>query len=95
MPAEPPDPITDPEQARQFAIGQRALRRSMVMSVVLDVLIAVVLVIAGVSVIVVVVLGAVIVGLSVFMLNRITRAGEQRLAYFRDPVTGRLNIPDA
>jgi Flp pilus assembly protein TadB len=92
MPAEP-ERITDPELARQFAIGQSALRRSMIMSIVLDVLIAIVLIVAGLPVLVI--LAALIIGTSTFALSRILKAGEKRLEDFRDPVTGRIELPRA
>jgi cell division protein FtsW (lipid II flippase) len=94
MPAEP-ERITDPELARQFAIGQSALRRSMIMSIVLDVLIAIVLIVAGLPVLVVVLLAALIIGTSTFALSRILKSGEKRLEDFRDPVTGRIELPRA
>jgi hypothetical protein len=86
--------ITDPEQARQFAIGQRALRRSMIMSIGLDVLLAVVLIAMGIPVVLVLILAALIIGASAFALTRIQRQADARLVNFRDPVTGRISIPD-
>jgi Flp pilus assembly protein TadB len=94
MPADGELVITDPEQARQFAIGQRALRRSMVMSIALDVLLALVLVAMGVSLVVVLILGVLIIGASTYALTRIQRQADARLVKFRDPVTGRVEIPD-
>jgi hypothetical protein len=89
------EPITDPEQARQFVIGQRALRRSMLMSIALDLVIAVALIAFGLPVALVIPLAIAIVGISAFSLSRIQKAGDLRLAHFRDPVTGRIEVPGA
>jgi hypothetical protein len=85
--------ITDPAEARQYLEGQVALRRALVMSILLDVVIALALMAAGIPVPIVLILAVVIISLSVFALRRIVRAGDDRLANFRDPVSGRVNIP--
>ena len=97
MPAEPRGDVkvTDPELARQLVVGQRALRRSMVMSIVLDVLVAAVLIAMGLPALLVVPAAVLIIGISVFALRRVIRAEEARLEHFRDPASGEIRIPGA
>jgi hypothetical protein len=87
--------ITDPDEAREYLAGQLAVRKALVMSILLDVLIAAGLIAFGIPVAVVAVLAVIIVALSGFALRHIVRTGDARLANFRDPVSGRVNIPGA